>query len=181
MAIVAADIIFKGSTGAAGTAGNTTAAGAAGTHLGGFTTSGALTDATLNNVFPDVTGDENAASNVDYQCIFVHNNHATLTLQNTVAWLSAEVAGGTTIAIGVDPAAASAVGATVAQAATIANKNTAPTGVTFSAPTTKAAGVAIGNLAAGNVRAIWIRRTASNTAALNNDGATLRVEGDTAA
>lgn len=41
-----------------------------------------------------VTGDENAASDVEYRCIFVHNNHATLTLQGVVVWLSAEVAGG---------------------------------------------------------------------------------------
>lgn len=179
MAITATDIHFRGSVAAA--AGNTTAPGAAGTNLGDQIPNADMTDATLNNLFPDVTGDENAASNVDYQCMFVYNGHATLTWQSVVAWLSAEVGGGTSIAIGLDPAGVVAVGLASAQAATIANKNTAPAGVTFSAPTTKGTGIAIGNMAPGTVQAIWVRRTAANTVAVNSDGATIRCEGDTAA
>ncbi len=56
-----------------------------------------------------------------------------------------------------------------------------PAGITFSAPTTKGTGLNLGSLNAGQVRAIWIRRTAANTVAVSNDGATIRVEGDTAA
>jgi hypothetical protein len=181
MPIASSDILYKWST-TAGAAGNSTAAGAAGTSLGKYIATTQIVDATLNNLFPDITGDENAASNVDYQCIFVHNNHATLTLQNAVAWLSAEVAGGATVALATDNIAASAVGSASAQAAQIANKNTAPTGVSaFSAPTTKATGLSLGSIGPGQVKAIWVRRTATNSAAQNNDGATLRVEGDTAA
>lgn len=180
MPIASTDILFKFST-TAGAAGNTTAGGGAGTSLGKYVSTTQIVDATLDNLFPDITGDENAASNVDYQAIFVHNAHATLTLQNAVAWLSAEVAGGATTAVGVDTTAASAVGSATAQALTIANKNTAPAAVAFSAPTTKAAGVALGSIGPGQVKAIWVRRTAANTAALNNDGVTIRVEGDTAA
>lgn len=180
MPIVSTDILFKGST-TSGTAGNTTANGGPETNLGKYASSGTLTDATLDNVFNDITGDQNAAGQVDYQCIFVHNNHASLTLQNSVVWITSQVAGGADVAIGLDTTAASAVGASAAQALTIANATTAPAGVTFSAPTTKAAGLSIGNLVAGNVKGIWIRRTANNSAALNNDGATIRVEGDTAA
>lgn len=180
MPIASTDIVYKGSNVDA-TAGNATANAGPGTNLGDFATTGTLTSGAVNNVFPNVTGDENAASQVDYQCIFVHNAHATLTLQAAKAWISAAVAGGTEVAIGLDTTAASAVGATVAQALTIANRTTAPTGVVFSAPTTKAGALLIGDLLAGQVKGIWIRRTAANTAAQNNDGATIRVEGDTAA
>ena len=180
MAILTTDILYKGST-TSGSAGNTTANGGAGTNLGKYASSGTLTDATLDNVFADITGDQNAASQVDYQCIFVHNNHGSLTLQNAVVWLTSQVSGGADIAIGLDTTAASAVGASAAQALTIANSTTAPSGVTFSAPTTKATGLSIGNLANGNVKAIWLKRTANNNAAISNDGATIRVEGDTAA
>jgi hypothetical protein len=180
MPIASTDILFKFST-TAGAAGNTTAGGAPGTSLGKYVSTTQIVDATLDNLFPDITGDENAASNADYQCIFVHNNHATLTLQNAVAWLSAEVAGGAATAIGGDTTAASAVGASAAQALQIADKNTAPAGVGFSAPTTKAAGVAIGSIGPGQVKAVWVRRTATNSAAFNNDGVTIRVEGDTSA
>jgi hypothetical protein len=94
-------------------------------------------------------------------------------------YLSAEVAGGASIAIGVDTTAASALGSATAQALTIANETTAPAGVTFSAPTTAAGGISLGSIPVGNVRAVWVRRTAANTAALSGDGVTLAVSGDT--
>lgn len=181
MAITATDIHFRAST-TAGAAGNSTAYGAAGTSLGKYITNADFTDATLNNIFDDVTGDQNAASQVDYQCMFVYNAHATLALQSPVAWLSSEVAGGTSAAIGWDTTASSAVGSASAQALTIASKTTAPAGVSFASPTTKVGAAATpGNIAATNVKAIWIRRTAANTTAVDADGVTIRVEGDTAA
>lgn len=180
MPIVASDILVKGST-VAGSAGNSTAQAVAGQNLGKYMATTQVPDATANNLFPDATGDENAASQVDYQCLFVHNSHATLTYQNVVVWLSAEVAGGATIALSVDTTAASAAGSATAQAKTIADKNTAPTSQTFTAPTSKATGLSIGSLTPGQVRAVWVRRTENNTAAVNNDGATLSFSGDTAA
>jgi len=178
MSIAASDIHTRFAT-TAGAAGNTTAPGAAGTSLGKYITNADLTDNVLNNLFPDVTGAENAASNVDYQCVFLYNAHATLTWLSVVVWLSAETAGGSSFAIGVDTTAASAVGGAGAQALTIANKNTAPAGVTFSAPTTQGTGIAVGDIPAGQVKAIWIRRTSANTAAVAPDSATLSHAGDT--
>ena len=178
MSIVAADIHTRLAT-TAGAAGNSTAPGAAGTSLGKYITNADLADNTLNNLFPDVTGAENAASNVDYQCQFIYNAHATLTWQSVVAWISAETASGSSWAIGVDTTAASAVGSAGAQALTIANKNTAPAGVTFSSPTTQATGIAVGDIPNGQVKAIWIRRTSANTAAVAPDSATLSYAGDT--
>lgn len=185
MAIIATDILYKFSVAAA--AGNTTA-GTAATSLGDQISTTQITDNTLNNLFDDVTGDENAASAVvDYRCIFVHNNHATLSWQSVVAWVSADVTNGVDVAIGIDPTAASAIGSGSTQAVTIANETTAPSGVSFtnyasgSAVDVKARGLSVGTLTAGQCRAIWIRRTSANRAALNNDGMTLRCEGDTAA
>jgi hypothetical protein len=109
----------------------------------------------------------------------VHNTNAANVLENAVVYLSAETAGGASIAVGADTTAASAVGSASAQAVTIANENTAPAGVTFSSPTTAGAGVALGNIGVGQVKAFWIRRTASNSSALSNDGVTIAVTGDT--
>lgn len=178
MAITATDILFKYSVAAA--AGNTTAGTAAGS-LGDQISTTQITDATLNNLFDDVTGDENAASDVEYRGYFVHNAHATLTWVGPVAWISGEVAGGASAAIAVSGTATSAVGSASAQMETVANESTAPSGPTFSAPTTKGTGLALSDIPAGNVKGIWVRRTAANTAAVNNDGVTIRVEGDTAA
>lgn len=180
MAITATDVHYRGST-TAGAAGNSTAFGGAGTSLGKYITNADYTDASLNNLFDDVSGDQNAASQVDYQAMFVYNAHASLTWLAPVAWLSAEVAGGASAAIWVDSTVASALGGASAQALTIASKTTAPAASSFSSPTTKGTGLAVGNLPNGQVRAIWVRRTAANTAAVDSDGVTIRVEGDTAA
>ena len=179
MAIVAADLLWKLSV-KTGAAGNSTAGTAAGS-LGKYISTTAWAGGVLHDLFDVITGDENAASDVEYRCVFIHNSHATLTWQNAVVWVASQVAGGAAIAIGVDPAAASAIGSAGAQAAEIATEGDAPAGVAFSTPTTKGTGLSLGSIAPGQCKAIWIRRTAANSAAQNADGATLQVEGDTAA
>ncbi len=179
MAIDTTDILYKLAT-TAGSAGNSQAQGSPNNSLGKYISTTQLVDATVDNLFDKLTGDENVAGDVEYRCLFIHNSHATLTLESAVAWLSAEVSGGAVAAIGVDTTAASAVGASPAQALQIANESTAPAGVTFSAPTSKGAGIALGDLGPGQVRAVWVRRTAGNTSPVDNDGVSIRVEGDTA-
>lgn len=167
---------------AAGTAGNQLASGGPGTSRGRYVSTTVITSGVLNNLFPDVTGDENASMNVDYQCVFIHNAHATLTLQNTRVWMASQVAGGADAAYAVDPTAASALGAAGVQAAEIGSKDVAPTGVgPWLTATAKAGGAVLGNIGPGQVKAVWIRRSATNSGATSNDGLTLRVEGDTAA
>ena len=176
-AITSGEILWKYSVSAA--AGNTTASAPA-TSLGDQISTSLWAGGSANDLFDDVSGAENATNVVDFRCIFVHNSNSANTLQNAVVWLSAEVGGGTSIAIAVDNIAASAIGAATAQAATIANETTAPSGVgAFSSPTTAGAGISLGNIPAGSCRAIWIRRTAANTAAVSNDGVTISVTGDT--
>jgi hypothetical protein len=176
-AIVASDIVWRYSV-TTGSAGNTTA-GTANGSLGKYISTTAWAGGAANDLFDDISGAENAASTVDYRCIFIYNSNAANAYQNAVMYLSAEVAGGASIAIGVDTTAASALGSATAQALTVANETTAPAGVTFSAPTTAAGGVSLGTIPVGNVRAVWVRRTAANTAALSGDGVTLAVSGDT--
>ncbi len=179
MAIVAGDILLKLSV-KTGSAGNSTAGTPAGS-LGKYISTTAVSGTALNNLFDDVTGQENFDSDVEYRCIFVHNNHGSLTLQNAVAYISSQVSGGAVAAIAVDSVASSAVGASSAQALEVATENDAPAALSFSAPTTRGTGLSLGNIAAGSVKAIWIRRTASNSIAVDNDGLTIVISGDTQA
>jgi hypothetical protein len=176
-AITSGEILFKFSVAAA--AGNTTA-GTAATSLGDQISTTAWAGGSPNDLFDDISGAENAASTVDYRCIFVHNSNASNTLENAVVYLSAEVSGGAGIAVAADSTAASAIGSGSAQALAVASETTAPAGpLTFSSPTTVGAGVALGNIPAGSCKAFWIRRTAANSAALSSDGVTIAVAGDT--
>lgn len=150
--------------------------------LGGFISTTVLDAATLlHNLFDRITGDENAASAVDHRAVFIHNSNASLTLQAPVVYISAEVAGGASVQLSVDTTPASALASASAQMKTIANEATAPASQTFSAPTTKAAGLSLGDLAAGFVKGLWVRRAAANTTAVDSDGFTLAIAGDTAA
>lgn len=178
MPILDTDIKLKLST-TAGSAGNSNT-GAAGSSLGRYISTSEITSASLHALFLGISGAQNAASQVDYQCVFVHNSHASLTLTGAKVYISAEVTGGASIAIAVDATAKSAVGSSTAQAVTIAVSTDLPSGVgAFTTPTTTGAALALGDLAPGEVKAVWIRRTAANTAAKASDGATLSVFGDT--
>lgn len=177
-AITSGEILLKYST-AAGAAGNSNTSSAA-ASLGKYISTTAWAGGSANDLFDNISGAENAASTVDYRCIFVHNSNASNALENAVVYLSAETAGGASIAIAIDNIAASAIGSASAQSATIATETTTPTGIgAFSSPTTIGTGLSLGNIPAGQCRAFWVRRTAANTAALSNDGVTIAVTGDT--
>lgn len=181
MPIVSTDIKYRYSAPTA-LAGNTTVFAGPGTSRGRWVSSTTLPDGGLNNLFPDITGDENAALNNDYQCVFVYNSHATLSLRAAKVWIASQIAGGANAAIALDDLPASSLSAGSFQATMIGSKDGEPTGISpWSTATTKATGIALGDIPAGFVRAVWIRRTATNSGATANDGVTIRVEGDTSA
>ena len=184
MAIVSSDIQFLLS--APGASAGYTSSGTVYNSLGKYVSTTQVSGTALDNIFTDLTGAENAASQVDYQCVFILNNTGGGdTALNGVVWLpnSGYVAGGANIAVGVDPAGASAKGTSSVQAAIIANPLAAPSGVSsFVGPSsTNSGGLSVANLAPGQVLAVWIRRTATNSGPVNNDGFVLEYDFDTMA
>lgn len=178
-AITTAEIVFRFTT-TAGAAGDTTANTTVSTFLGKYAATSAWAGGGTNDLFPDITGAQNAASQVDYAALAILNNNAANALQNAAAYLSAEVAGGASTALAADSTAASAKGGASAQLLTIASPTTAPAGpLTFTSPTTLGTGVSLGNIPLANVKGLWVRRTAANSAALSADGVTIAVGGDT--
>lgn len=164
MPIVSGDILYRLSGGAS----NASAAASIG---------GAKSNTTVapSGLLDDVSGAESAAGNTNYRCVYVHNAHATLALQNAVLWITANTTGNR-IAVA---AGAAAINATETA---VANEATAPGGgVTFTQPADKASGIALGTIPAGQHKAIWIRRVVAPGAAAANDTYNIRVEGDTAA
>lgn len=162
MPIVGTDIQYRLSGGAA----NSDPAAS----LGGAKSSVSVTGSTI---FDTVSGAESAAGDIEYRCIYVHNNHGSLTLQSAKIWIqvAANQADGIAIAL-----AGEGLNAT---AETVANENTAPVGESFSSPANEGAGLSLGNIPAGQHYAVWVRRDVNAGAAAQNDGFTLRVKGDT--
>ena len=164
MPIISTDIKYRLSGGAA----NTDPA----LSLGGAKSS---TDAG-SNLLDTVSSVEAAAGDVEYRCEYVHNNHGTLTLEGAKLWVQANTpSADTTIEVGLGTSAVNATEQTVA------NEGVAPSGVTFSAAADEAGAISLGDIPAGQHRAVWIKRTITAGAAASSDTATLRVKGDTAA
>lgn len=139
--------------------------------LGGAT-SNTQAGVTLHDLFDAVTPTEALAGDTEYRAIDVKNNHSTDTLFNAVLWISGSTTSTKTII-------ALAYDATGTQS--VANESTAPSGLTFTSPTSKATGIALGNLAAGATARIWLRRTVTAAAAvLAADAGALTVGGATA-
>ena len=167
---MAASLELHLSGGTTNTSPNAALGGARSTQAGGVVPTGA----TANSLFDDVTGAEETAGDVEYRCVYVRNV-GTVDAQNAVIWLSANTADAdTTIDIGLGT---SANGGTEQ---TVANENTAPTGVTFSAPSTEGTGLSIGTITAASHKAVWLRRTVNAAAGASNDSFTLAASFDTA-
>jgi len=134
--------------------------------LGGAMSSTAVT---ADIIFDVVSAVEAAAGDVEYRCIYIRNN-GTMTLDVVSLYVSdAPTTGVLAIALGGE-----GIGGT---AETVANENTAPSGESFSTPTTSGGGLTAGPLAVGEARPVWLRRTitagaggislASNSAAIS--------------
>lgn len=178
MPILSSDLIYRLSGGASNTSPVASLGGAMSTVAGGIITSGSL-----NNLFDSVSGEESAAGDVEYRCIYVVNNHATLTLSGAVLWIKTlTTSADTEFDIQLDPAAVGSDSSVV-----IASENDEPDTMSLPPgdwvrPTTKTAGLVIGDLAALQRKAFWIRRTVTaGASAVSADTGTIRVEGDSPA
>jgi len=168
MPITSTDLKFRLSGGAANSDPNASLGGAkSSTEIG----------TGLHNLFDQVGSAETTSGDTEYRCFYVHNAHATLALENAVIYIQSNTpSGDTSVEIAVGSAAVNGTEQTVA------NESTAPTGVTFSSAANLGAALALGNIPAGQHRAVWVKRIVNaGAAAYNDDQATLRVQGDTAA
>jgi hypothetical protein len=162
MPIIASDIQYRLSGGAANSNPLTSLGGAKSSVSSGTT------------LFDDVPSSEATSGHIEYRCVYVHNNNGTDSYLDPVRiWISTNTPSpSTTIEIGLGTSALNATEQTVA------NETTAPVGVTFSAPSNFASGISLGTIPAGQHRAVWLRRTVTAGAAAFADSATLSVQGD---
>lgn len=172
MAIVAADIKKYLSGGASNTDPNAS--------IGGAISTTEITDSSLHNLFDVVSGTEASSGDAEYRCFYIKNTHASLTWQTVKLWIQTTTPStDSVIAIGLDPVGIS--GTATAPGA----EGTAPTGVTFTSPTSEGAALTLpgdGNLDLSEYIAVWLRRTiSSGAAAYSSDSVVLRAQGDTAA
>jgi hypothetical protein len=142
---------------------------------------GIITDDVLNNLFPDVTGPQSTAGATHWRCIYIHNNHGSLTLTNAKIWIAQDTASGNDeIDIGVDPTATGSNTTTTVTEQPTGTTN--PAGITATHPTTSGTGLALTDIPFGSKKAVWIRRVVQpGAAAFTNNNFQLQVSGETLA
>jgi len=162
-----------------GTAGNQTVQANPNLALGKYMSLTAWAGGVLADLFSAVTGDANAAQTPEYRCVFLYNSHPTLTWTGVVMWVDGQGTGAT-VSLGVDTTAAALAASASPQALEVANALTAPVGVSFSAPTSKGTGIAVGDIGPGRCKAVWFKRVPAGAGAVNSDTASVKFSGDTA-
>lgn len=141
--------------------------------IGGVESSREILSGIRNNLFDPITTSQASGGHTDYRCFYLHadpdGDLATFTL-----WIHDNAdESHTTFAVGLD-------GDPGDTAVTPANETTAPSGVTFSTPTSGAPLTLTGPLTANNKQAVWIRRTVTSGAAFTAmDGMTIRASDGT--
>ncbi|MCQ9378810.1 hypothetical protein [Methyloversatilis sp. XJ19-49] len=168
MPIISTDIKYRLSGGASNTDPNAS--------IGGIKSSTEIGTG-LHNLFDVVGSAETTAGDTEYRCFYAHNGHGSLTLENAVVFIQSNTpSGDTSVEIGVGAAAVNGTETAVA------DESTAPAGVTFFAAANLGAALSLGNLPAGQHRAVWVKRiVGAGAAAYTDDQATIRIQGDTAA
>ena len=115
----------------------------------------------VNKLFDDVSRPESVAGDIEYRCFYVKNAHGADSMASCLLWINADTPGADTIAIGLDPVGLNGT------ATTIADENTAPSGVTFSEPSSELTALSLGTIAAAGYYAVWMRRTVPVGTAVN--------------
>lgn len=105
------------------------------------------------NVFDTVTAAQSLVGKTSYRCLYILNKHGTSTAVGVKVWIAQDTPAGDEIDIGLGTAN------TGSTEQTVGDETTAPSGVSFSHPTTYAGGLSIGDIPAGSYKAIWQRRT----------------------
>ena len=166
MAIVASDIKFYLSGGASNADPLLSLGGAISSTQAG------------SNIFANVSSGDAASGKTYYRCIYVKNTTGGgLTLESAKVWFQANTPS-TTTAVSM-ALAGEGLNAT---AETVVDQYTAPSGESFTAPSSSGTALSLTNIPAGQYYAIWLKLVVdASSPAYSNDGFTLRVLGDTAA
>src|SRR4051812_4807333 len=173
MSVVAADIVWTYSGGAANTDPNACLGGIISTAGAGI-----IDTNVINDLWDNVSAAETAAGDTEYRGFYIKNTNGSSTFTDCRIYCSSDTTSSTEeLDIAIDAAAVTTA------MSTIANESTAPVGPTFTHPTTYAGGIQLNGatgLIAAAYKGIWMRRVVNaGTAAQAANAATFVCEGTT--
>lgn len=143
--------------------------------LGGAKSATEIVDAIVNNLWANVTPTQSKTGYTSYRCVYIHNEHPTLTLSAAKIWFESftpSTSDEVTMGLGT-----SSIGRTEQ---TVSSEDKAPVGVTFSSPSSSGTALALGSITALCHKAVWIKRVVtSNATVFMSNSYTIRVDGMT--
>jgi hypothetical protein len=141
--------------------------------LGNAISSFQITSGLLNNLFPDTTPQEALSGITRYRCFYIKNLHGSTSYVNPKIWI-------VTNTISAYDEIDIAIGSANKNATEdpIATEQTAPSGISFSHPTSESIALSLPTLDAGDYKSVWARITTQSGANPQDNNATiLRVRG----
>lgn len=133
--------------------------------LGGISSSTQLIDATLQNLFGNVTPAEGLAGSVKYRALTFKNTSAFIAYAATLFVALETTSTDTTVSLAYDSTGTQS----------IVNEDTAPIGLTFTTPLSLSGGILLGDVSPAGVARIWLKRTVTASAVLAADSGTITI------
>lgn len=128
----------------------------------------------VHAIFGVISSQIATVGGVEYRCVYIKNNHASLHWYNAVVWISSNTPSDKT-----DVQIAAGLSAVNGSETAVGSPTTAPA-VGFSTPSNQAAGLTLGDIPPLGWKAIWLKRAVTlGAVAYTNDGATIAFSGDT--
>lgn len=121
-----------------------------------FSESAVPITASANKTFDNISPTESLLGMTDYRCFYLLNTHGTGTAYDVRLWVKSQPVGDDTLAIALDPAGLNGTAITLADETDSTAQLAA---VTFSAPSTQATGLQLGDIGPGAYRPFWIKRS----------------------
>jgi hypothetical protein len=153
--------------------------GTPGNSLGKWMSTTQVSNTAIDDLFLDLSAAQNAALQVDYQCIFIANFTVTGdSMRNPYVWMPSQqyTVGGATMLLAFDPIGAVPYTSTSPQAQAISQSTSTPTVVSWFGPSPLYYnGLLIPDIPPGYAVAVWIQRTATNSPAITPQSLQLEV------
>lgn len=118
--------------------------------------SSVVIDPAVNKTFDNISPAQSLAGYTDYRCFYMKNTAASGTAIDVRMWIKKQPDGADTLQIALDPAGTNG---TAMQLADEVDSTNVLSALTWSAPSTQSAALALGNLGPGEFRAFWVKRT----------------------
>jgi hypothetical protein len=153
--------------------------GTPGNSLGKWMSTTQVSDTPIDDLFLDLSAAQNAALQVDYQCIFLANFTVTGNyMRNPYVWMPSQnyTPAAAMLQMAVDPIGPTLYNGTSPQAQVISMSTSAPTVVGWYGPSPLYFnGLLVPDIAPGYAVAVWMQRTATNSPALTPQSLSLQV------